>query len=150
MSTPTSVTFSSATSISASASAQDMLLPEQPNHTAPTLDHLDLSNSKPDHSSHENRVVEQPGLVPDQGGDHVRTVPVPGTPGFLVDGPWTGTDTRQCRSWFLSHFEPAVCRGLGKGFTLGNIYCTHITARLLRELLVRFQVRHIPCTNTLE
>jgi hypothetical protein len=75
-------------------------------------------------------------IVPEQPTKQPQPMTVAGTPGFLVDGPWGGAGARNCRSWFLSHFDPSLCEGLGKGFIFGHIYCTSITARLARERLV--------------
>jgi len=54
---------------------------------------------------------------------------------FMVDGflgKWSHVD---CERWFLTHFHADHYRGLGKEFRRGQVYCTPVTAALVREEL---------------
>lgn len=60
--------------------------------------------------------------------EHIKWVP--GTQ-FMVDG--FRFQNGRCRHYFLTHAHGDHTTGLSKSFSAGTIYCTPITAKLLRE-----------------
>ena len=52
---------------------------------------------------------------------------------IIVDGFQWSLSQPQCRSFFLSHHHSDHTVGLYRGWDIGLIYCSHITARLLVE-----------------
>lgn len=59
---------------------------------------------------------------------------VPGTT-FTVDRFSNLPSSNGQKSWFLTHFHADHYKGLGKSFASGTIYCTPITAALVKDLL---------------